>query len=880
MNKNYDYPVVDIQLITEDWGIEYFSSGHEIVFVTEQNCLLGCITRGDAKRLILRNSRGNRDFRQIVNRKSKRILYKDDVQVENDAEKLFEQYSRIHNIPVVDDQGRILYVCDREKGEEIPDWKRIYLYQCDAYLEKFYRWTDVACYYVIGEDETVLKEIQKICQEELSAWKADGVVKCIIIRELEKCDLEQCVVICFNDFVQAYLLTEGYVRNTYGYKQIGSFGYIDRLNNIDETTYDNWLELFGYEEVYFKRYNKYTEECTKKMWVNKFLQELPDNAECVEQEIICFSEKRTLQDSYDIDSFIRLLLKIQAYEKVTGHRLSKQEYFEGYRMFLERIKHEKDVQWLYLHKHHNRLDREVYDYINKLRIIDTDLLDETKKYEKKYTLLLNVHDKAEGNKKIFRDMQLNAVMATLEKAIISECKKRYKNIFVHTLCNDNGRKWYHEANLLVAGRREFFSENYLSDLIGDTDFDVERYAKDVCVMAACIKPVGHGYSKYISNSADTTFKTNLYGNRKVVNSGNDTMQTIYMLGNCHYHGYVVKEEDSIASILSRIVYTNAKKAKVNDLSVAVEGLEDRYFKLYDSNIANNDIVIIYATAYWDEDVIMTDMELVGEQIKHEWYWDVPIHCGREGYEIIANQIYERICPVLESQKQETYEFRVLPETEREIEKYLKLAEKIINSDEKYRSLTARSELQEMKAGAIVMNCNPFTYGHQYLIETAARLVHVLYIFVVEEDKSVFPFEQRIRLVREGTKHLDNVIVVPSGKFMISSTTFPGYFMKDNVQEASCDSFLDLKIFAHYVAPRFNIGIRFVGEEPFDKVTAQYNADMKVILNEQNIMVLEIPRKKNGANIISATTVRKLLAEKNWDELERYVPQTTLIELKR
>ena len=80
-------------------------------------------------------------------------------------------------------------------------------------------------------------------------------------------------------------------------------------------------------------------------------------------------------------------------------------------------------------------------------------------------------------------------------------------------------------------------------------------------------------------------------------------------------------------------------------------------------------------------------------------------------------------------------------------------------------------------GAIVMNCNPFTRGHRYLIESAAKQVDTLYVFVVEEDKSFFPFTERLMLVRNGIKDLSNVIVLPSGKFMISSLTFPEYFVK-------------------------------------------------------------------------------------------------------
>lgn len=183
-----------------------------------------------------------------------------------------------------------------------------------------------------------------------------------------------------------------------------------------------------------------------------------------------------------------------------------------------------------------------------------------------------------------------------------------------------------------------------------------------------------------------------------------------------------------------------------------------------------------------------------------------------------------------------------------------------------------------KLGAVVMNCNPFTYGHQYLIDIASRLVDLLYVFVVEEDKSIFPFKDRFAMVNEGTKQYVNVIVIPSGSFMISSVTFPGYFTKDTPTGESYDDFLDLKIFAHYISPAFGISVRFVGEEPFDKVTGQYNYDMKIILKETEIDVIEIPRKKFGNEFISATKVRRLLKEKDYNSLKNYLPETTIQKL--
>ncbi len=179
-------------------------------------------------------------------------------------------------------------------------------------------------------------------------------------------------------------------------------------------------------------------------------------------------------------------------------------------------------------------------------------------------------------------------------------------------------------------------------------------------------------------------------------------------------------------------------------------------------------------------------------------------------------------------------------------------------------------------GAIVMNCNPFTNGHLHLIEYAVSKVDALYIFVVEEDRSFFPFADRLRLIKEGTAHLgDKVLVVPSGKFIISSITFPGYFTKDTLQ-TQVDPSHDLMLFGLFIAPALGISRRFVGEEPTDYVTRQYNETMEKLLPHVGVAVEIIPRKTlpESAVAISASLVRRLLETEDFAQIQPLVPPTT------
>lgn len=178
-------------------------------------------------------------------------------------------------------------------------------------------------------------------------------------------------------------------------------------------------------------------------------------------------------------------------------------------------------------------------------------------------------------------------------------------------------------------------------------------------------------------------------------------------------------------------------------------------------------------------------------------------------------------------------------------------------------------------GAIVMNGNPFTRGHRHLVEYAAARCDALHVFVVEEDRSLFPVEDRLTLIREGTADLLNVRVHLSGRYMISAATFPTYFIKENEDAAALQTELDAVLFATRIAPVLHITRRFVGAEPFDPVTNRYNQALAAALPPRGIEFIEIPRLEDRGRPISASRVRALLNEKGLcPEVLDLVPSVT------
>lgn len=178
-------------------------------------------------------------------------------------------------------------------------------------------------------------------------------------------------------------------------------------------------------------------------------------------------------------------------------------------------------------------------------------------------------------------------------------------------------------------------------------------------------------------------------------------------------------------------------------------------------------------------------------------------------------------------------------------------------------------------GAAVMNCNPFTLGHKYLIEHAASECRWVFVFVLSEDASEFTAEDRLEMVRRGTAHLKNVTVLPTGPYLISSSTFPTYFLKDRERAKGAACEVDIEIFVQHLVPRLGITRRYVGTEPLSRLTAEYNAAVKEKLPRRGIEVCEIERKSEGGTPISASAARELIKSRKLEVLRRYVPTTTL-----
>lgn len=185
-------------------------------------------------------------------------------------------------------------------------------------------------------------------------------------------------------------------------------------------------------------------------------------------------------------------------------------------------------------------------------------------------------------------------------------------------------------------------------------------------------------------------------------------------------------------------------------------------------------------------------------------------------------------------------------------------------------------------GSIVLNANPFTLGHQYLVDYGAKHSTYLHIFVVSEDASYFSTTNRYNMVKLGVKNYDNVIIHPTDSYLVSSATFPSYFIDEEKSITKIHASLDARIFKYHIGKALGINKRFVGTEPIDESTRIYNETMREIFeNEPNKLdLVEIPRKESAGEVISASRVRALIKDGKIEQIKNLVPQSTYEYIKK
>lgn len=337
--------------------------------------------------------------------------------------------------------------------------------------------------------------------------------------------------------------------------------------------------------------------------------------------------------------------------------------------------------------------------------------------------------------------------------------------------------------------------------------------------------------------------------------------------------------------------------EIIQLNPAIPRQRRRIEQFLDDNGLRLDDVDYYA-ALVDE---TTDEIVAGGGLKGGVIKCVAVADGHKG-EAVANQIVSHLiahanadghqCVKLFTKPQnqrmfESMSFRLLAEApkailmETGIGGIKRYSEELESEKEKVKSEKSNGKLHHNNtspqhpimplSGIIIMNCNPFTLGHRYLIEQTAQQVDTLYILVVREDCSMFGYDERKAMIVRGVAHINNVVVCDGSEYSISATTFPTYFLKSLSDASDTQMTLDIDLYRRHIAPALGATVRFVGTEPDDPLTRRYNELMKSMLPD----VREVARLEKNGVAVSASRVRKAIVENHLAQAARLVPPTTV-----
>ena len=337
--------------------------------------------------------------------------------------------------------------------------------------------------------------------------------------------------------------------------------------------------------------------------------------------------------------------------------------------------------------------------------------------------------------------------------------------------------------------------------------------------------------------------------------------------------------------------------EIIQLNPAIPRQRRRIEQFLDDNGLRLDDVDYYATLV-DE---TTDEIVAGGGLKGGVIKCVAVADGHKG-EAVANQIVSHLiaqanadghqCVKLFTKPQnqrmfESMSFRLLAEApkailmETGIGGIKRYCEELKREKGKVKSEESNCEFHHLnpsppqpimpQSGIIIMNCNPFTLGHRYLIEQAAQQVDTLYILVVREDCSMFGYDERKAMIVRGVAHINNVVVCDGSEYSISATTFPTYFLKSLSDASDTQMTLDIDLYRRHIAPALGATVRFVGTEPDDPLTRRYNELMKSMLPD----VREVARLQQSGVAVSASRVRKAIVENHLALAARLVPPTTV-----
>ena len=227
-----------------------------------------------------------------------------------------------------------------------------------------------------------------------------------------------------------------------------------------------------------------------------------------------------------------------------------------------------------------------------------------------------------------------------------------------------------------------------------------------------------------------------------------------------------------------------------------------------------------------------------------------------------------------------------PIDERTFREYLSLIADGMTGLEKWEG-NLHSQLGDCSDTAVVIfNSNPLTIGGRYLAEIASRRSRRLLVLVIqgktdsgshgnhEDNVMEFSFKDRLAMTEKALSDLQNVIVMPSGPYLIGRDDFPKGYLSETLGAASAHAYLNCMAFCH-ICRALGIRSAYAGDEPRDEMSEIHLNTLRQLCAQNEIVLKVAERKRIDDKYISSSMVRKALATGDMETAEKLVPASVL-----
>lgn len=555
MQKNFSKSI-EVGRLNMESVLDCMGYGGSIVFVTESSKLVGAMTEGDINRCF-RSGQCTVDETMVNHNIHYVIEHGASGQVFDEAEEIFNKFPKIHNIPVVNSEGVFLYQIDRQENTFLNIIER-YLTMIEQYKSLF---IFVECYraqhiVLTGGEKKTLDKVKSWLEIQLKRYDKSGSVNVSVALSMAECKNlpEDAVVVCLTDLLTYYLkMTEFCNVPVISIKEIYKYYFYRELEQIHTETITNFLELFGYDVIFFKSKNIYTKRLMCKMEQSgiKSVWENEKAGISINGTDIYVSSGDTYGEIISLDELNNILQFMQMYTNIAKIPITVEKYIREYMNCLAEIEREGIEGFIF--EPHNFLDVEVYKAIKNSGRFCVIRPDEERDMVVHW-MDLTKSSKSDNNFRLLTTMRCSVLEVMLVNVCYELICSCCNNVYIHRLKWDHRKysKCVHAGRVIenfMESREKYFSADFVETMYGDKNFPVEQLLLD---LRGCeVYRVNEGYEKYQSNYVSEYFNTDTYGCRVTTDTPKDYVGTIWMAGACLYAGYAVPDCDTIASALQK-----------------------------------------------------------------------------------------------------------------------------------------------------------------------------------------------------------------------------------------------------------------------------------------------------------------------------------------